>query len=655
MYKANDTEFIGTLITLKIDGDKLNFILKAKEKLQGVYYISSLEEKEKLQNDLKLGMKIKIKGTLKKPDNNTIPNTFNYKKYLASKKIYWIINVSDINIINPNTSFIYKVKNKLISRASNYEASSYMHAFILGDSSHIDEDVYNNLVNNGVTHLFAVSGMHIGLFIMVINKILKKLKMHDNGIFFFTTIFFLFYLFLVGFTASVVRATAIYLLAYLNKLFNLNIKTLNLLYILLLILLVINPFYIYDIGFIYSFTTSFGLIIFSKKITGNYFLKLLKTSTIAFLFSLPITIYFNYEFNLMTIINNLIVVPIVSLYLFPISIISFIFPFLEVFVSFGQFILENINSFLKIFTINIVIGKISFMFIILYYLGVYLIYKKDSKYIILICFLIIGTKVLKYTDKNSYVYFLDVGQGDATFIVTSNKKDLILIDSGGKIEYAKKDWQMRNSEFNLGSTIALFMKSLGISKLDLFIGTHGDMDHIGYATEIFKEIKVNKIMLNNNEINNNEKALLNMGYSKVKDNYKGKNITLHNLNSLTNNDENDSSLVMLGTLNNFKLLIMGDAPKSVELEIIKKYNLDVDILKVGHHGSNTSSDKTFLKSVNPILAIISSGRNNRFNHPSIETINNLEETEIPYYNTQDKGTIKFTIKNNKLKMATYPP
>ena len=100
-------------------------------------------------------------------------------------------------------------------------------------------------------------------------------------------------------------------------------------------------------------------------------------------------------------------------------------------------------------------------------------------------------------------------------------------------------------------------------------------------------------------------------------------------------------------------LIMGDAPKSVEQDVIKRYNyLKTDVLKVGHHGSNTSSDYVFLKELKPKMAIISAGRNNRYNHPSIETIETLDKLRIKYYNTQNSGTIIFQF-NERLNNLTF--
>lgn len=161
-------------------------------------------------------------------------------------------------------------------------------------------------------------------------------------------------------------------------------------------------------------------------------------STIAFMFSLPITLYNFYEFNLLTILNNIIIVPFVSIGLFPLALITFIFPFLDILLVYGIKILEFINSTLNVFSINIIVAKINIVFIFIYYIGVYLIYKKGYRYIGLLVLLVFIFKLVPFLDNNNYVYYLDVGQGDASLIITENRKDIVMIDTGGKIDFQKR-------------------------------------------------------------------------------------------------------------------------------------------------------------------------------------------------------------------------
>ena len=436
--------------------------------------------------------------------------------------------------------------------------------FRSGDNSYIADDVYEIYRSNGVTHLFAVSGMHVSILVGFIIYILNKFKIKDILINVIVILFLSFFMFLTGFSASVIRAGLLYIFLLINKKIGLNLNTLIVLYLVLFILLLINPFYVFDLGFIYSFMTAFGLIIFNKKIQGGYIKKIMLVSTIAFMFSLPITLYNFYEFNLLTILNNIIIVPFVSIGLFPLALITFIFPFLDILLVYGIKILEFINSTLNVFSINIIVAKINIVFIFIYYIGVYLIYKKGYRYIGLLVLLVFIFKLVPFLDNNNYVYYLDVGQGDASLIITENRKDIVMIDTGGKIDFQKKDWQKRNKEFNLADNIITFLKSLGINTVDLLVITHGDKDHLGYAKDIMKSINIKALMLNNNQDNSLEKQLRQNVKISCKNIYQGKYVNINNINDYIESDENDSSLVLNVTLDNKNFLFMGDAPKKVE-------------------------------------------------------------------------------------------
>ena len=132
------------------------------------------------------------------------------------------------------------------------------------------------------------------------------------------------------------------------------------------------------------------------------------------------------------------------------------------------------------------------------------------------------------------------------------------------------------------------------------------------------------------------------------------NNKLYFLNNEQYNNENDNSSVVYTELNNHKFLFMGDAGVEVEENLLEKYNLkNIDVLKVGHHGSKTSSSKYFINEINSKYSIISVGKNNRYGHPNNAVLENLEDSKI--YRTDKDGSIMFKIKNNKLKIETCPP
>ena len=656
----NLTNLTGHIISYTIDGNKLSMVIKGSEKVQVTYYIKTEEEKIYLQKNLLIGEEVKMEGIINDPLKNTIPNTFNYKKYLYNNHIYKTFQANQITLTH-QTDFLNKIKSSIIKRIDSMGSSSaYLHAFILGETAYIGQPVYQDYQENGTTHLFAVSGMHISLLVLILTKLLRKIHIKETLGNILIVAFLFFYMFLIGFTPSVIRGSLLYIFLLINKKLKLNLSTVTVLYLLFLFLILINPFYIYDLGFEYSFLTSFGLILFSKKITGNYFLKLIKISAIAFLFSFPITIYNFYEINLLTILNNIIIVPLVSTILFPLTLLTFIMPIFEPILQIGINILEWFSHFLNHFSINLIVPKINIIFFFIYFFIIYFVYKGKTKYLFFLLVLTLGAKIGPYLKKEDSIYFLDVGQGDCTVIVGSHLQYVIMIDTGGKISFEEEEWEEKNKTYTISDNVITFLKSLGISKIDFLIGTHGDMDHIGEMMNVISHFKVENVLLNRDELNDLElevvEATKEKGIKWIQkvDGLKLGNDELYFLNNKLYDNENDNSLVLYFDLKGFKMLLMGDAGIEVENELLNTYHLtDIDILKVGHHGSKTSSSKTFIDKINPTYSIISVGRNNSYGHPNLEVLENLKNSSI--YRTDQEGSVVFTIDQDKLKIATYPP
>ena len=183
---------------------------------------------------------------------------------------------------------------------------------------------------------------------------------------------------------------------------------------------------------------------------------------------------------------------------------------------------------------------------------------------------------------------------------------------------------------------------------------------MGEAINLVNNFKVEKAIFNCGEFNELEQELIRVLDKKKIPYYsciKGLNIDDNKMYFLNNQDygnENDNSSVIYTELNDYKFLFMGDAGIEVEENLIKKYNLkDIDVLKVGHHGSKTSSSKEYIDEINPKYSIISVGKNNRYGHPNKEVIDNLIDSKI--YRTDQDGSIMFKIKNNKLKIEICSP
>ena len=493
--------------------------------------------------------------------------------------------------------------------------------------------------------------MHISF----ISGILYFLLKHTNKIFknIVVIIFLLFFSFLVNFSPSVMRSFLLMVLILINKIFKLNIKTFDLFIILTCLFLIYNPYYIYNIGFLYSFVISGFLIYYQEKLQSkNYLISIFRVSLIALLASFPITIYNSFELNLLSLILNLFFVPFVTFIVFPFSFLTILFPILTPIHIFIINSLETISVFfsnIDIFTF--IFGTPSLIVVFIYYVIVIMIFKNKNFLIVLILMFLTHINIHKFNTE-SVITMLNVGQGDSILIELPYDLGNILVDTGGK--YGDTNNYISNN------TIIPYLKSVGINHLDYLIITHGDFDHMGEAINLVENFKVEKVIFNCGEFNDLEKDLIKVldkkkipYYSCIKELNIADN-KLYFLNNEIYDNENDNSSVIYIELNNHKFLFMGDAGVEVEDDLIEKYNLqDIDVLKVGHHGSKTSSSEIFIDEINPKYSIISVGKKNRYGHPNKEVLDNLENSKI--YRTDEDGSIMFKIKNSKLKIETCSP
>ena len=476
-------------------------------------------------------------------------------------------------------------------------------------------------------------------------------------------IILLFYLFLTDVSTSILRTTIMTILISIDKCFNLKIKKIDIMLLTLIIAIIINPFITFQTGFQFSYTISLTLVLLNKRINKikSKFKRNLYISFICFLVSFPICIYYYYQTNFLSILFNLIVIPIVSIIIFPLSILTFVFPFLYNIFEYSIIILEYINSCFTNLDFGIIIfPKPSLFIIFIYYSLIFCSLYNQKIYIILLIVMIIH-KNYPYLDTSFNLIAIDIGQGDSLFLKFPNNKGNILIDTGGIVTYEKETWQRRKTEYSLSNnTIIPYLKSIGINKLDYLIITHGDYDHMGEAINLVNNFKVEKVIFNCGEYNDLEQDLIKVLNKKKIPYYsciKELNIAdnkLYFLNDKNYGNENHNSSVIYTELNNYKFLFMGDAGVEVEEDLTEKYNLqNIDVLKVGHHGSKTSSSKNFINEINPEYSIISVGKNNRYGHPNDRVLDNLEDSKI--YRTDQDGSIMFKIKNNKLQIETCMP
>ena len=552
VYKGSEEDFLCSIDNYKIEEDKMNLELVCKEKLVGSYYFKN-DEYKFFKKKVNIGSSVIVKGKLVSPKNNTVPYLFNYKKYLYNKRVYYTLKIDSIKILNENSNPFIKLKNRVIKHVNSYKDSTYLYAFILGKTELISDEVLTSYRENGISHLFALSGLHVSIFSSILLFILKKLRFKEILNYVLIFIFLLLFSFITGFSPSILRATLLFFLLSINKVFYLNIRTLDILYLVFIILVIINPFIIYNLSFILSFTAAFFLIFSSDLLKGkNYFVSLFKVSLLSYFASLPLSIYYFGYTNLLGTILNLVFVPLVSFVVFPLTLLTFIISKFYSILNITTNLLESLSLLFNKFKIIIYFPRINLIFVFIY-LSILMLYIKFKKKICLylIIVLLIFFKIRPYMDNNTYIYYIDVGQGDSILVVTPHLNKTILIDTGGIVSFNEN----YKSNIVKNKTIPFFRR-IGINKVDYLFLTHGDYDHAGEANELLSNFCVKKVFINKGNINNIEKKINNKEVLRLK-NFVIDNIKVNSLNNNVFNNENDDSTILLFNIYDYKFFIYG--------------------------------------------------------------------------------------------------
>ena len=435
-------------------------------------------------------------------------NGFNYKDYLKTKSIYGIVKSNNIKLLTKNNvNRIYKysinIRDKIREKIKlNFtkEHASVLIALLIGDKSELEEDIANSFKTSGLSHVLAISGLHVSYIIIFINYLLSKLKISKKISSIFIIVFLIIYMIITSFAPSIVRASIMGIIILASNIFYRKPDFWTSISISFLTITIFNPFSILSTGLILSYVATISIVIFSKKISKskNKIKQIAITSVSAQILLMPISINLFSVISIYFIIANVLITPILAIIItlgfilvitFFISNnicnpISYILDYiLKAFILIPKYI-SNL-PFAKIY-----ISKLNSVNFILYYLIIFVLvflkscklkqqnkvnlrrYEKNflknktyKKILILFLVILISTnfifKIYEVTDKTLKIYFIDVSQGDSTLIITPNKQS-ILIDGG---------------DFNKDILLP-YLLSRNIKKLDYIIISHFDSDHV---------------------------------------------------------------------------------------------------------------------------------------------------------------------------------
>lgn len=607
-------------VRLPLSNETLGVIIRSRENyalvwtLRGRYYIANKD------SELLIGDIILLNGSSVRLDFAVLEKGFDFNRYLNNSGVFYEIKDPQINHVFhfPYSKFHLEAK---ITAKYNTNASSLVKALIFNNKDY-ESLIISEFSNLDIVVLLSTSGIHLHFFSNVIEKIAEVFVDKRSASLIAT--FFLIPLFLLNLDRFIFYK--IFLVKLLRR-WNANrnedkLDYLNLLSLTALIFLTIDPFIIFNSSFYLSYCLSIYLY-FSRPLIRRTkkFVQPFVTFVMIYIFFIPTRLI---NTNALMIFNpflQLIFTPLISVF-FVLAYVSLIT------LGGGSVILNPFATFIHALTKDIKYINVSLyakdlsvmVIIILCILLVTFLYGAETRHIPLlristVCLLIITFDMFVPYERiyQDQVTFLNVGQGDATLI--RHKRYTVLIDTGGA---KHKDIATE--------TLIPYLRSKKIYYLDAVIITHDDYDHNGALASLETNYKVKKVL------NAPESFPFQLG-----------DLYIENLNTLLEaRDDNERSLVLKFSLLNMTWLIMGDASIQNEQAILATYpSLTIDIVKIGHHGSNTSTSLEFLTAINPREAVISVGKHNYYGHPHQSVLATLNQLGIKIRRTDIEGSIVY--------------
>ena len=661
----------------------------------------------KSKDQLEYGNKINIKAGMEIPKGPRNEYLFDYKKYLMGKDVYIIAESEDTSILRKNDMlfierFSYFIRNKareFTALTLKQEEAGILNALIIGDDSDIEEELQESYKKAGMIHVLVVSGGHVGFIIILLSFILSFLKLNPNVFKIICIFVLIFYIFITGVSVSVLRAGTGIIVTMIAGAIGRQNDGLTTIFLVSLLLLINNPNVLFSTSFLLSFGGALGIIICYpkvEKLLAKFPLKIREPLALTMCAQLFVTPIILYNFNVLYLggfISNIFVLSLAGIIMMSGIVLFIVYLFIPQIVFLPMkalsIIIMLMNKVAEFFSsIDFFIQyqvRPTLISLVLYYLFVLYIFigfsiknnEGESQYVakynknkaflhknlrLIVSIFMIITIIISNADfinlgKSLKISVIDVGHGDSILITTPNNTN-ILIDTGDK--YYKKD---KITDYGK-QVIAPYLLKHRINKIDLLILTHMDSDHIGGYESISKTIKIDNVGISVNSKKKKE-------YKKIKEAFQDKKTKIKSFQSGDTfafdgidfkvlapqktkeiTSENNDSIVLLMQYQGIKSLFMGDLEKEGEEQLLKNYkNLDIDILKLGHHGSKTSSTEEFINITTPQIALISVG--NRFKSvPGKEVLERLEKAGAKVYRTDQNGAINVIIDNGKIKVNT---
>ena len=678
---------------LKVNGDLVTGTgtLEAGTKHEKVFFYYVLESESEQQAFLQLRevVRVSFEGTIEEIEHSRNKGNFDAKNYYRSLGVLHALKVERLNSGMKSVpgfwSFVEHLRSWLLQVVRSQKDSrikQYTLALLLADRSGFSEEEWEQYKQLGLLHLLAISGLHISLMVACIERLCWRSGITREKTRGLMVLFVVLYGFVIGWNISGTRAIGMVLLADLSKPFIKRRGSIQMDCLLWMTIasILVWPAILLNVAFQLSYGLTAIIIFLSKwqravlpRIRANVWVPIGMS-----LIALPLLCQYFFYWNalsilltaLFSLLFEMLLFPLLTAYLFAV-LISFN-PLIELLTTFGEFILSGVSrtltfcqqlSFTK-FTLGIWDKWEVVLFLtILIVVGILfeqrkMTIKKGVLSILAILALLIEVPYHWGTE----LVMLDVGQGDSILLLAPGWNQATLIDTGGLSDFKQKEaWRHRNKKDQGITTVVPALQAEGLSELSQVMLSHGDEDHVGNLKTIAKHLTIRQLIIGKGMEKIPLMQEMKKKYPKIQwrlvltgDEWKWNETKWKVLwPKELSHAENEDSILALVTVMKQTILLTGDASEKVEEAVVRAHpNLQFSILKVGHHGSKTSSGEALLKLVQPRLAFISCGKHNHYGHPSPETLARLKATGAIIFRTDQDGQIRLRFTREKLEITT---
>lgn len=645
--------FYATVIEKKTTAFNKNYILKINYN-RDTFYASF-----KASKDFKIGDILIGEGSFERPPSQDNFRSFSYRQYLKTKKVF--LTAKKISLFDSGKDSLFLLPrryfiNYIEQNLKKYTFSSdfdFAVSVVLGQKR-MDQDTIDQYSKLGLSHILAVSGLHISILILFLEIIGKHLGVKRKTYSLIILLVLLFYSYVIGFPISLIRALSMYAVRSFAIFFNKLQDRLNDIGLAFFLCLLINPFYLYSSALYFSFSAIFSVIYLSDLLKKNIRLGSRNLDSVISGLSiqigmLPIQIMSYSSLNLLSFLLNLIVLPLAFvpvLASFIVGIVPGIISFIPSLILTGS--LQLMNKLMDFFSswtmLTLSFSYFSIVHVFFYYFVIITLLtqykrpKKKRKIIwfsnIFILMTIVSFQLISNQITLAKVNFIDVGQGDAILIRSHGRS--YMVDLAGDYLRGEK----------AADVLIDYLHKEGVYSLDGLFLTHDDFDHMGNYKYLANRLEIKRIYANQ-DIRLVPKELITILEPGDKVDYK--DLIFEVMGEVNKLSSNESSMGLRVSIASTKLLFTADIEEG-EMNLASQ---EVDVLKVSHHGADNASSRKFLEKIKPKYAIISVGQKNRYGHPSKRVLNDLDDLGVKTYTTSKNGNVELRIFKNDLKIKSY--